>query len=63
MKEMSWKYYTSYQVYSLIEDGVNEVIKKNGYGAEAADTILNLYDYMINNKWIGACHAISTVVN
>lgn len=62
MREISWKYYTSYQVYSSIEDGVGEVIEKNGYGEEVADTILNLYDYIINNKWIGACHAISALL-
>ena len=62
MKGIGWKYYTSHQIYSSIEYGVYEIIKSNEYKEEVADAILNLYDYMITNKWIGACHAVSAVL-
>ena len=62
MKGIGWKYYTSHQIYSSIEYGVYEIIKSNEYKEEVADAILNLYDYMITNKWIGACHEVSAVL-
>lgn len=62
MNSMDWQCYNCINAHASISHGINEIIENNNYQKEVADVILNLYDYMIKNRWFGACHAISAVL-
>lgn len=62
MRDVKLKYYNSHQVYLQVEQNVKEIVNKNGYGEDMADVILNLYDYIMEKTWYGACHASTAVL-
>lgn len=45
-----------------IKRNIEKVIISNGYGDIIYNTIINMYEYMIQNRLEGACHAISSVL-
>ena len=46
--------------YSL--SNFNKVILESGYNEKLALILIDLYKYMIEKEWIGACHATVSVL-
>ncbi len=60
MSLKNFLYYDSQ--YEKITNNIKSIVSNNNFDDEVADTILNLYDYIMEKKLIGACHAISAVL-
>lgn len=41
---------------------IEEVVEKNGYSKELTNVLVNLYKYMQEKQWCGACHASTSVL-
>lgn len=48
--------------YRKIVQSIEHIIVENGYDAEISDTIINLFDYMIEKNLRGACHALTAIL-
>ncbi len=56
------KYYKSWAFYNQLKINVKNTVKDNGYDEYLVDTLLNAYDYMVDNNFMGGCHALSCVL-
>lgn len=45
-----------------IRDRINKSVKEHGYDSTMGRVLCNMYDYMEKKQWLGACHAISSVL-
>lgn len=43
-------------------DKIKEIIEENGYNEKLANILINLYKYMQEKQWWGACHASASVL-
>jgi hypothetical protein len=41
---------------------IEEVVEENGYSKELANVLVNLYKFMQQKQWWGACHASTSVL-
>lgn len=58
MSKLSFKSFE----YKTISENIVKIIEDSTYDSELADTLLNLFDYMIEKNLIGGCHALSAVL-
>lgn len=60
---MNLKNFSYYKAqYTRIINNIQSIVSENNFEDEVSDTILNLYDYIMEKKLIGACHALSAVL-
>lgn len=45
-----------------VTERIKVSVKEHGYQEDLSRVFCNMYDYMEQKKWIGACHAISSVL-
>ena len=60
MNLKNFSYYNAQ--YTRIINNIQSIVSENNFEDEVSDTILNLYDYIMEKKLIGACHALSAVL-
>mgnify|MGYP000025489258 FL=1 len=45
-----------------ITEAIRNIVKQQGYNSDIADILCNLMRYMEEKRWMGACHATSSVI-